>query len=169
MSQENQTQESAVETQAAEGAEAKAKKAKNSVKKADLTQAMLHEAFTLDEAGNFFWKVDTVASRAGDFAGSKREADGYYSVVFKGTNYSGKQLAHFYTTGEWPVRAPKAEKVKAERKERPVRGAPVITDEMKAAAKAKLKAAAEARKAAGQAAEPGDAEAMADGGEPVAE
>ena len=50
---------------------------------------------------NLYWLQDTAVSLAGSVAGTRRPADGYYSVVFRGTNYSGSQLAHFIKTGEW--------------------------------------------------------------------
>src|SRR5687767_6062231 len=103
MSNENNTN---TETTVTEGAEAP-KKANTGIKKADLTQALLQENLELRADGNFYWKVDTVVSAAGSFAGSKREQDGYYSVVFRGTNYSGKQLAYFYEHGTWPEKAAK--------------------------------------------------------------
>jgi hypothetical protein len=131
------------------------KKAKTTVSKADLTQEFLKEQ--LDLVGeDFFWKVDKVATKTGDFAGMRRPTDGYYSVVLAGTNYSGKQLAYFYANGTWPVKVPAAAKEKAAKEAKPhvPRLAPVVTEESKVAARAAAKAAADAR-AAKKAAETG--------------
>jgi hypothetical protein len=131
---------------------AKKQPSKNSIKKQDLTVEVLQESLELREDGNFYWKKDTLTSAAGSFAGSKREQDGYYSVVFRGTNYSGKQLAHFYKTGAWPERVVKAEVVKADAKPKTFREAPTITPEVKAAAKKAAAEKAAAKKAAEEAA-----------------
>jgi hypothetical protein len=130
---------------------AKAAKVKTTVKKADLTVELLQQFLELREDGNFYWKVDTVVAQAGSWAGSKREADGYYSVVFKGTNYSGKQLAEFYKTGAWPVKAPAAAKAKAEAKPKVMRTPAVYTEEQMKAAKAELVAKKAAKKAEAEA------------------
>lgn len=50
---------------------------------------------------NLYWLQDTAVALAGSVAGTRRPADGYYSVVLRGTNYSGSQLSHFIKTGEW--------------------------------------------------------------------
>ena len=177
MTQENQVD--ANTTQAAEAA-VTPKVTRTTVKKADLTQAFVLERLELRTdkfevdgkevvQENFYWKVDTVASRTGDFAGSRREADGYYSVVLSGTNYSGKQLAVFYKTGSWPVAAAKVEKEKVVKEHTPrVASVPLSDEARKAAAKAaKEKAAArkaekEAAKAATPAGETNAAEASTD-------
>lgn len=107
------TQVDAGTTVAAQAEVAEKKKSKNTVKKADLTVAHVTERLELrddvfDVDGeqvtqkNFYWKIDTPTSKAGDFAGSRRPLDNYYSVVLLGTNYSGKQLAHFVENGVWP-------------------------------------------------------------------
>jgi hypothetical protein len=131
----------------------KVKKEKKSVSKADLTQEFLKERLEL-RGEDFFWKVDGVVTKVGDFAGGRREIDGYYSIVLAGTNYSGKQLAYFYENGTWPVRLPKEAKAKIAKEAKPhvPRLAPVVTEESKKAARAAAKLKADAKKAAAAAA-----------------
>lgn len=109
---------------------------------------------------NFYWKVKTVASEVGSFAGTRREADNYYSVVLAGTNYSGKQLVHFYKTGNWDVpkltRSGEA-KPKKEAGPREVRAFVPLSPAAKAAAAAQ--AAAKKKAAAEKAAQKKAAEA----------
>lgn len=144
------------------------------IERKDLTQAYLKEALRLDEeTGYFYWLRESRVYMIGDFAGSIRPADGYYSLTIAGTIYSGAQLKAFYTTGLWLERAPAKEKVEA--KPRVARGVPIITEEMKAAAiiaekekKAALKLKhAEAEAASKLAAAPGDPKAQPDATAPV--
>lgn len=154
-------------TQVAEAAVAPKVK-RTTILKADLTQAYVAERLELREDRvpvdgaedevfeNFYWKVDTVASRKGDFAGSRRPVDGYYSVVLAGTNYSGKQLAGFLKTGVWPTiqrgRAGGGEAVAKEPKVHEIRTFVPLSPEARAAAKAAA-AAKRAQKAVSTAAE----------------
>ena len=131
-------------------------KAKKQVKREDLTQEMLKTRYTLDETtGHFFFKEDGKTNLAGDFAGSIRAHDGYYSITVLGTMYSAKMLAEFFKNGVWPeahanrkAAQPKldadgnpiAKEVKAPRTT--PRTPPVFTPEQIAAAKAAREAKA---------------------------
>jgi hypothetical protein len=160
-------------TAVAEAAVAK-KVTRKTIAKADLTQAYVKERLELRKDSvpsgvegqpdvvydNFYWLVDTAASRKGDFAGSRRPVDGYYSVVLAGTNYSGKQLAGFYETGVWPVIArgrvagePKEKEAKVHEVRTFVPLSPAAREAARAAAKAKAAEKAAKAKAAAPAVE----------------
>jgi hypothetical protein len=136
----------------------KEKKKARSIAKADLTQEKAKEFLRVgnpeagESADDLYWCKDTVAAREGDFAGGRRAADNYYSVVFAGTNYSGKQMIAFINTGVWPERITNGVtgggKPAKEVKPREVRVPKVFTPEEIAAAKAKKKEVEDKRKAA---------------------
>jgi hypothetical protein len=127
--------------------EVKTAATKNIIKREDLTVEFVRQRLTLDkETGYFYLNEDTRILRKGDFAGTIRAADLYYSVVLAGTVYSGKLLAYFYLNGKWPektVAEPKAKEPKAHTP----RMAPVITPEAIEAAKAEAAAKKAALKA----------------------
>jgi hypothetical protein len=75
----------------------------------------------------------------GDFVGTVRPLDGYYSLTYKGTSYSGKRMAHFLTEGFWPEKEESIKKANV-RVERAPRLAPTITAEMRLAAIERKKA-----------------------------
>jgi hypothetical protein len=133
--------------------EVKANKTKNIIKREDLTVDFVKQRLTLDkETGYFYLNEDTRTARKGDFAGTIRAADLYYSIVLAGTVYSGKLLAYFYENGKWPEKTV-SEKPAKEAKPHTPRTPPVITPE--AIAKAKAEAAAKkAAKAAATKEEP---------------
>lgn len=89
---------------------------------------------------NFFHLADGPTTRKGDFAGTRRPTDGYYSVVLNGVNYSGKQLAWFYENGNWDMpkvsRATGEAKPKKEAKPHQDRGFAPLSPAAVAAAKA---------------------------------
>lgn len=117
-----------------------------------------------------FWKVDGPIAKAGDFAGSVRPVDNYYSVVLAGVNYSGKQLIAFLETGTWvSQRAVAATKEKAVKEAGPKqpRVFALPTQAEKDEAKAKAKARMEARKAAEAAKKAAEAPAEQPAGEAV--
>lgn len=113
------------------------------VAREDLTQELLKAQLELRDDGFFYYKHDTRRNLQGDFAGSIREHDLYYSLTLFGVLYSGKMLAHFYNEGIWinATRGPrldaKGNPIVAEKK--PIRieprKAPVITEEMREAAR----------------------------------
>lgn len=126
--------------------EVKATAKKNVIPRDQLTVEFVRQRLTLDkETGYFYLNEDTRVARKGDFAGTIRAADLYYSVVLAGTVYSGKLLAYFYENGKWPEKTV-AEKPAKDTKPHTPRTPPVITPEAieaaKAAAKAKKEAAA---------------------------
>lgn len=123
----------------------KSSKPKDFVSRENLTQEILKENLRLAEDGYFYWVKDTVRSIAGDFAGSIRAHDGKYTVVLKGTAYSGDALKAFYETGIFPPvtrgRTASGEPKPAKSNEpRVARVAPVYTPEQMAEAKALLEA-----------------------------
>jgi hypothetical protein len=133
-----------------------------SVKYSDET---VPEGVSVMSLENFYWKVNTVAAPAGSFAGARRETDGYYSVTVAGTNYSGKQLAEFYRSGQWVLQHKRAEggekKPAGEKKPVEVRQFVPLSPAAKQAAIAAKKAADEARKAKKEAAKAAAASAPA--------
>ena len=115
-----------------------------------VTQEMIAKRFYADSEGWLYLNEDTKLGRKGDFAGSIRAADGYYSVVFAGVNYSGSMLVHFLQNGMWPERKVSEAPAKKSGPHVP-RTVPVITEEQREAAKkllAEKKAALKAKKEA---------------------
>lgn len=135
---------SAVDVVAANAVAAKkSSKPKDFVSRDSLTQEILKENLRLDADGYFYWVKDTVRSIIGDFAGSVRVHDGKYTVVLKGTAYSGDALKAFYETGVFPpvTRGRTAgENAKPAKSSEPrvARVAPSYTPEQMAEAKALL-------------------------------
>ena len=130
-------------------------KTTNKIERKDLTQEKLKEVLELKD-GFFYYVSDTRTHLAGDFAGTVRAHDLYYSLTLFGVMYSGKMLASFYETGEW-VNAtkgprldadgnPVAKAPKKEKTERVPRTAPVFTPEDIEKAKAAAAAKREANK-----------------------
>lgn len=112
----------------------------NKVDRKDLTQEKAKEYLEVKEDGFLYWVKDDRFHIAGDFAGTIRAHDQYYSVTLLGTLYSGSMLAEFIKSGEWVSKRvsaePKAEKKKVDRVPRKP---PVFTEEQKEAAKQILK------------------------------
>jgi vacuolar-type H+-ATPase catalytic subunit A/Vma1 len=94
-------------------------KQKTTVSKKELTVEVLKQHLTMNKQGDLVWVKDTPKAKAGSVAGTVREKDGYHSVVLLGVNYSGKQLKHFYKTGQWTnfFRKKPVVQVKVEKKE----------------------------------------------------
>lgn len=83
------------------------------------------------------WKKPSARVPEGSFAGSVRPTDDYYSVVFRGANYSGNRLIHLIETGEWPA---DREPVIRTAVQRAVRVAPIpLTAEQKAQLRAQMR------------------------------
>jgi len=94
-------------------------KQKTTVSKKELTVEVLKQHLTMNKQGDLVWVKDTPKAKAGSVAGTVREKDGYHSIVLLGVNYSGKQLKHFYKTGQWTnfFRKKPVVQVKVEKKE----------------------------------------------------
>jgi vacuolar-type H+-ATPase catalytic subunit A/Vma1 len=94
-------------------------KQKTTVSKKELTVDVLKQHLTMNKQGDLVWVKDTPKAKAGSVAGTVREKDGYHSIVLLGVNYSGKQLKHFYKTGQWTnfFRKKPVVQVKVEKKE----------------------------------------------------
>jgi hypothetical protein len=127
-----------------------------------LTQEQLKAVLELRDDGYFYYVQDSRFHLKGDFAGSIRAHDGYYSLTLNGNLYSGKMLAHFYNTNEWVNFTkgarldkdgnPIAKTPKKEKTERAPRTPPVFTPEQIEAAKAAAAAKREAAKKKAEAA-----------------
>jgi hypothetical protein len=98
-------------------------KQKTTVTKKELTLEVLKQNLTMNKQGDLVWVKDTPKAKAGSVAGTVREKDGYHSIVLLGVNYSGKQLKHFYQTGQWTsfFRKKPVVQVKVEKKESKVK------------------------------------------------
>lgn len=121
----------------------------NKVERKDLTQELAKEYLEVKEDGYLYWVKDDRFHTKGDFAGTIRAHDQYYSLTLLGTLYSGTMLAYFIKNNEWVSKRevdPNKPKVEKEKVDRVPRKPPVFTDEQKEAAKQALKAKAEAAK-----------------------
>lgn len=124
-------------------------KASSKIKREDLTQEKLKEIVELREDGFFYYVVDTRTHLKEDFAGTIRAHDLYYSLTLFGVMYSGKMLAHFYTTGEW-VNATRGPRLDAEGN--PIAAAPKKIKEERAPRKPPVFSAEDIEKAKAEAA-----------------
>ena len=98
-------------------------KQKTTVLKKELTVDVLKQHLKMNKNGDLVWTHDTPKAKEGTIAGTIREKDGYHSIVLLGVNYSGKQLKHFYQTGQWTsfFRKKPVVQVKVEKKDKVVK------------------------------------------------